>query len=312
MRNEIRNYNVQVIQQALANGRGLKAARFNIKEGKSLIAAIRNKDGSITTNRDKIIERCAKFYKELYSSTTDRPNPPTTDDEPIPEILDCEVLHAMRQMANNKAPGEDGIVIYTMKLGGDVICKHMAKLFNNCLSKRKTPEVWNNAAIILLHKKGDIKDINNYRPISLLSHTSKLFGKVIKNRIEIQLDSNQSRDQAGFRTGFSTTDHLQVIMQLVEKTNEYEMPLYFAFVDYEKAFDSVEHVGIINALTEHQINSTYIETLTNIYNNGTSIIKLDKESSKFPIRRGVRQGDTISPKLFNAGLEQVFRRLEWE
>lgn len=53
MRNEIRSYNVQVIQQALTNGRGLKAAQLNIKEGKPLIAAIRNKDGSITTNRDK-------------------------------------------------------------------------------------------------------------------------------------------------------------------------------------------------------------------------------------------------------------------
>src|SRR5438552_6281888 len=150
MRNEIRNYNVQVIQQALTNGRRLKAAQLNIKEGKSLIAAIRNKDGSITINRDKLIERCAEFYKELYSSTTDRPNPPTTDDEPIPEILDCEVLHAMRQMADNKAPGKDGIVIDTMNLGGPVICKHMVKLFNNCLSKRKTPEVWNNATVILL------------------------------------------------------------------------------------------------------------------------------------------------------------------
>ena len=85
-----------------------------------------------------------------------------------------------------------------------------------------------------------------------------------------------------------------------------------AFVDYEKAFDSVEHIGIIDALKEHQVDSIYLEMLTNIYNSGTSIIRLDKESSKFQIQRGVRQGDTISPKLFNAGLEQVFRRLSWD
>ena len=62
----------------------------------------------------------------------------------------------------------------------------------------------------------------------------------------------------------------------------------FIFVDYEKAFISVEHSGIIKAIKEHQINSVYIETLINIYNSGTSVIRLDKESNKFPIQKGVR------------------------
>ena len=66
--------------------------------------------------------------------------------------------------------------------------------------KRNTKE-WNSAVIILLHKKGDVKDVNIYRLISLLSHMSKLFTKVIKNRIEKQLDENQSKEQAGFRCG---------------------------------------------------------------------------------------------------------------
>src|SRR5277367_5522719 len=314
MKNEIRSYNVQLIQEALTTGRGLKAAQLKTKEGRSLMVAIKTKDGSITTNRDSIVERCAEFYKELYSSTADRytaPNATVTDD-PIPEVLSWEVQYAIKQMKNNKAPGDDGIVIDIIKEGGQELYHHIAKLFTNCLSKHKTPEAWDNAIIILLHKKGDIKDINNYRPISLLSHMSKLFGKVIKNRIEKQLDFNQAGEQAGFRSGFSTTNHLQVITQLIEKTNEYEMPMYFAFVDYEKAFDSVEHIGIMEALTQHQINKVYVETLSNAYNNATSLIKLDKESNTILIQRGVRQGDTISPKLFNAGLEQIFRKLEWD
>ena len=90
------------------------------------------------------------------------------------------------------------------------------------------------------------------------------------------------------------------------------MPICLAFIDYEKAFDSVEHCGVIQALSEHNICKGYIETLVHMYNNGTSVIKLDQISNKFPIQKGVRQGDTLSPKLFNAGLEQVFRRLEWQ
>src|SRR3977135_56881 len=73
MREEIRKYNVQLVQKALTQNRGLKSAKRKTKEGKSLMVAIRNKDGSITTDRDKIVERCAEFYRELYSSTADRP-----------------------------------------------------------------------------------------------------------------------------------------------------------------------------------------------------------------------------------------------
>src|SRR5271154_2151023 len=67
MREEIRKYNVQLVQKALTENRGLKSATLKTKEGKSLMVAIRNKDGSITTDRDKIVERCAEFYRELYT-----------------------------------------------------------------------------------------------------------------------------------------------------------------------------------------------------------------------------------------------------
>ena len=197
--------------------------------------AIKNKDGIVTSNREKVVERCAEYYKELYYSSESRPNLEGSAENPLPEITLDELSHALKQMKNNKAPGEDGIVIDVIKEGADEINKHIVNLFNMCLQKRETPKEWNNALIILLHKKGDVKDISNYRPISLLSHMSKLFTKVIKNRIERQLDENQAREQAGFRCGYSTTDHLQVMQQLIEKTCEYELPLCLAFVDYEKA-----------------------------------------------------------------------------
>ena len=91
---------------------------------------------------------------------------------------------------------------------------------------------------------------------------------MIKNRIEKQLDANQSKEQTGFRQGYSTSDHLHVITQQVEKCNEYTIPLCLVFVDYEKAFDSVKHNGIIDAMRAHGIQETYVETLASIYNNG--------------------------------------------
>ena len=54
---------------------------------------------------------------------------------------------------------------------------------SKCVETKIVPSDWNEGSIVLLHKKGDIKDINNYRPISLLSHTGKLFSKIILSRL---------------------------------------------------------------------------------------------------------------------------------
>ena len=71
--------------------------------------------------------------------------------------------------------------------------------------------------MMILHKKGDMKDIKNYRPISLLSHMYKLFTRILQKRMEKVPDENQPREQAGFRKDYLTVDHLQTINQLIEK-----------------------------------------------------------------------------------------------
>ena len=93
-----------------------------------------------------------------------------------------------------------------------------------------------------------------------------MFSKTILSRMEATLDCNQSREQAGLRKGFSTMDHLQVLTQLIEKTNEYKVPMCLTFIDYEKAFDSVEHLRIISAVRNHGVSEAYIDLLTNTYN----------------------------------------------
>lgn len=66
--------------------------------------------------------------------------------------------------------------------------------------------------------------------------------KIIKNRIERTLNEKQTPEQAAYRKGYSTMDHLHTVRQIMEKTMEYKLPLYLAFIDYEKAFDSVMKV----------------------------------------------------------------------
>ena len=83
-------------------------------------------------------------------------------------------------------------------------------------------------------------------------------------------------------------------------------------VDYNKAFDSVEIPDVIDALNEQGVEPVYVNVLQHIYKYAKSYIRLHKDSKRFRLRRGVRQGDTSSPKLFIACLGKVFRKLRWE
>ena len=119
--------------------------------------------------------------------------------------------------------------------------------------------------MLTFFKKGNRKDITNYRPICLLSNICKLFTKITTTRLEKKLDENQPREQAGFRSKYSTTDHIHAINQLKEKCSEYNIPLCVGFVDYEKAFDSVQTQEILTSLQEQGIEDVYIEILKDIY-----------------------------------------------
>ena len=279
-----------------------------------MIMSMMKESGEITTGREDILKIWANFYKSLYTQTV--PTPESTmksspDTEEIPEFTEEEVERAIKRMKRHKAQGVDGITGDIIKLGGPMVLTYLTNIFNNILRTKQIPDNWHETKIVILFKKGDPKDIKNYWPISLLSHSYKIFTKLMQTRIERNLDENQPREQAGFRKGYSTTDHLQALNQIIEKSNEYNLPLCIGFIDYENPFDTVEHFTIFEALRKTNVYEAYINTLQNIYNQATARAHLDKlVSTEFPVHRGVRQGDPLSPKLFTAVMEEVFKKAD--
>ena len=112
----------------------------------------------------------------------------------------------------------DGITSDVIKMGGgcwgwgegrgQIVLTCLTNIFNNILKTKQIPDSWHEAKIVILFEKGDPKHIKNYRPISLLSHSYKIFTRLLQTRIEITLDENQPREQTGFRKGYSVADHL--------------------------------------------------------------------------------------------------------
>uniref|UniRef100_A0A914VH66 Reverse transcriptase domain-containing protein n=1 Tax=Plectus sambesii TaxID=2011161 RepID=A0A914VH66_9BILA len=154
------------------------------------------------------------------------------------------------QMKTGKTPGNDDITTEMLKHGHGTLVPVLMRLFNTCLTWQDTPKHMADSSTILLFKKGDPLQLKNYRPISLLSVIYKLLTKVINNQADHILDKSQPPEQASFRRNFSTINHLHSLNELIEKTHEYQLPLYMLFIDFEKAFDSVEVNAVWSAIQE--------------------------------------------------------------
>ncbi|KAE9418038.1 hypothetical protein Angca_008207, partial [Angiostrongylus cantonensis] len=150
-----------------------------------------------------------------------------------------EARVARESMKRGTAPGLDNITTDFLRAGGHNLHVLLAHHMTAYLRKEKIPDQWRTSRMVILPKKGDQKDLCNYRPICLLNVLYKLFTKIILSRISRTLDEAQPVDQAGFRKGFCYMDNIQTVSRVIEVCREYHLPLVLTFVDYEKASDSV-------------------------------------------------------------------------
>ncbi|EYC11015.1 hypothetical protein Y032_0053g2428 [Ancylostoma ceylanicum] len=311
IREDIRQHHCNLVQKAVQSRQSLRKIRQQAEIGHRQIFQLRDRNGELCRTKPELIKLVTQFYEELYASTVSVAYHPIPVKDECPPFLEDEVNAALKTMKVGRTPGLDGVTAEMLKWGNTSLVPLITELFNQCLISGAVPEKMADSITILLHKKGDSAELKNYRPISLLSVFYKLLTKVITQRVENILDAEQPREQAGFRRGYSAVDHIHAMNELIERSNEYRIPLFIAFIDYEKAYDTVETNSLWNVLQEQGVHAQLIALLQGIYANAQSLIKLGETNIPIKVCRGVRQGDTISPKLFTATLEHVFRKLNW-
>ncbi|RCN34152.1 hypothetical protein ANCCAN_20010 [Ancylostoma caninum] len=161
-------------------------------------------------------------------------------------------------MPNGRCGGEDKVVAKDIKA-----CKHplyvaLAKRFTRYMKEPQVPAPWQTSETILLHRKGDKEDLINYRPITLLPFLYKIPTRCLLTRIRRTLEEAQPVEQAGFRSGYCTIDHIATCARVIEACGEHQLPLVMVLIDYRKAFDSVA-VHRFEDLLEQGIEQQYIE-----------------------------------------------------
>ena len=217
------------------------------------------------------------------------------------KITEKEVKEAIIKLKNKKAAGFDGIT-NEMTKASPLIIAMLTPLFNLILTSRHFPNQWNFGLIKNIHKGGNKNDPNNYRGITLNSSLGKLFCTILHQRLSDFCDANDiiAKEQAAFRKGYRSTDHIYLLKTIVKKYIVQNKKLYTCFVDLEKAFDSVWRKGLLYKVKKLGIEGNMLDIIKSIYDNTTySIIINDKLTPRYSSTKGIKQGDTLSTLLFN-------------
>ena len=279
---------------------------------------VKAQDGTLLMKTEENISRWAEYYRDLLNKARqhiDGRNEPLTEG-PLHQVTCEEVDRQLKKMKNGKSCGPDGIPTEALKCLGDWGVRQLTKIFNAIMQSGKMPDEWRESTITPIYKdKGDHMNCSNYRGIKLLSHTMKLWERIIDQRLRDIVTISDG--QFGFKSGVGTTDTIFVIRTLCEKYREGNKPLDMVFVDLEKAYDTVPREVLWRCMRKRYIPEVHIRLVQDMYQGATTCVKSKRGTSEhFEVGIGLHQGSALSPFLFimlvDTISQDVRNELPWE
>ncbi|XP_043943589.1 uncharacterized protein LOC122815288, partial [Protopterus annectens] len=305
----------EVLQELVEEG-GVNSSWQNVKKAVDLACQetlgpkkYHQKEWITAETLVKIEDRKRKKAKTV----TSKPSiiEPANEDLPI----NCEkpskeeIRKAIIQMKNGKAAGPDNIPAEALKADLNTSVEMLYPLFERIWAEETVPSEWKESHLIKLPKKGDLSKCDNYRGINLLSVPGKVFNRILLERIKDTTDKKLREEQAGFRKNRSCIDQIATLRIIVEQSVEWNSPLYINFVDFEKAFDSVDRETLWSLLKHYGIPTKIVNLIKNSYNGlSCRVIHGGQLSESFQVKTGVRQGCLLSPFLFLLVIDWIMKK----
>lgn len=256
-------------------------------------------------------EEWEKHFHNLYVNSTTTTPEDTEEQEIIEEnmtkwtITREKIKETTTKLKNRKAPGLDNIHNELIKYGGEELLEELHTFYNKIATLKKIPEEWRKSITIPIFKKGSKAEPKNYRGITLLSTVLKLLTKIIADEVT---QTGISEEQQGFRQNRSTIDAIFILRQITEKSIEFNKTAFMCFIDLKQAFDKVRLRDVLRTLKKRNVDPTIIKIIKELNTGNTAVIKTNNTLSKtIPVLSGIRQGDSLSPILFNVIMDEIIK-----
>jgi hypothetical protein len=201
----------------------------------------------------------------------------------VHRIQESMVKDALKRMKGGKAMGPDGIPIEVWRTLGDVAIVWLTKLFNLIFQSNRMPDEWRQSILVPIFKNnGDVQSCTNYRGIKLMSHTMKLWERIIEHYLREV--TNVTENQFGFMLVRLNMKAIFLIWQLMKRCREQKKDMHMVFIDLEKTYDKVPRNVMWWALQKYKVSTKYITLIKDMYDNVvTSVRTSDRDTNNFPI-----------------------------
>ena len=212
-----------------------------------------------------------------------------------------EIITIIKELDQSACPGPDTIHPSAIKAACNYISPILVSLINYCLEDAIFPSKLKPAVVTPIFKDGDKANLSNYRPISILNSFSKIYEKVISTRLLSFFDSHNIlyTHQYGFRKNHSTYMPIVSLTDRISDNLEKRLHTLTLFLDFKKAFDSVDHNILLYKLNHYGIRGRALELLKSYFTGRTQTVKFNNTFSSFQtIDTGVPQGSVLGPLFF--------------
>ena len=280
---------------------------------KSEVKSILNSDGIEVFTREELERAHVDFYSKLFTDEPINPdcqkqlfdvlNTSLSDSDRVAcegTLSLAELTSSLKTLNTDKAPGPDGFTAEFYVKFWSLLGPLLTEVISACFADGHLCESMKSSMTRLIYKKrGDIKDLKNWRPISLLNADYKICSKAITLRLSKVLDSIVDPDQTCSIPGRSITSNanmLRDVLEYIEQTDETGILLS---LDQEKAFDRVNRCFLMDLLKHFGFGPDFCRWIDTFYAGANMRIILNGWLTRpIPLQRGVRQGDSLSPLLY--------------